>query len=674
MRRASLLALALVLVLSVGWLGPASAQRQDDPASTLSVRMQSLKPLVAAPDKTLRLAGRLTNNSGSPVTAVQVRLLLSASPLTTRGAIGDTVAGLVLDGPPTQFVSSPIPVILGNAGSSWELSAPLSSLPLASTGVYVLGVEAIGTTSDGITQRLGITRTFLPWFPDPTAVDPSAIVWLWPVTAAPARALEGLQVNDDTAAQMADGGRLRTLIENGGDSAVSWLVDPAVVQTADDMSDGYFVRSGDAATEGTGDAVATQWLADIRDALGADRTVYSMPYANPDLTGLQRAGLVGALRSAVAQSVPELTTALRADVIGSVTVAPGGNLNQPTLRALSPTGTSVLLSDSVLPPEPALSYTPDGTADVEGRTALVSDAGLSAALAMPQDTRSNTLIARQRMLAEAAMITAELPDTPRTVIASPDWAWSPRGTYLRQTLRALQNGGYSKVVPLQRLLRESTTVTRTRVPFGPEDRLLELPESYFVPIKQQRRQANRLRQILSDQVGALIDSTQLIQRQSSVAWRDDRETGEDLLMTSGDQLDSQISQVRIVSAGTFTLPGDTGRIPVTVGNDLAQDVTVDLSLRTDLPARLTVPDIEPFVVPAGRKVSVEVEARVIGSGSLPVDLQLMTPKGRDFGEPVPIEVRTTAYSQAAGYVVVAAFAVLTILLALNFVRRRRMGL
>ena len=76
-------------------------------------------------------------------------------------------------------------------------------------------------------------------------------------------------------------------------------------------------------------------------------------------------------------------------------------------------------------------------------------------------------------------------------------------------------------------------------------------------------------------------------------------------------------------------------------------------------------------VEAGRKVSLEVEAKVIGSGTLPVRIQLTTPSGRRYGEPVTVQVRTTAYSRAAAYVVSGAFVILAFLLGMNFVRRSK---
>ena len=61
----------------------------------------------------------------------------------------------------------------------------------------------------------------------------------------------------------------------------------------------------------------------------------------------------------------------------------------------------------------------------------------------------------------------------------------------------------------------------------------------------------------------------------------------------------------------------------------------------------------------------------MGSGTLPVRIQLTTPRGRPYGEPQTVQVRTTAYSRAAAYVVTGAFVILAFLLGMNFVRRTK---
>lgn len=660
---------ALAVLLLVVW-APAQAQRLQTPPvdQSVEVTLDSMLPLNPQPGRTLRMEGRLRNRSDVEITALQVRLLLSATPMATRSEIQAVTAGATdRDGPPTLAVSQPIPALLPRTKVDWSLSIPLDELPLGIPGVYVIGLEVIGTGPDGLVQRYGLTRSFLPWFP-PDAVEPTRLAWLWPVTAKPDRALDGLQLNEQTAAEMAPGGRLQRLVDSARDSRITWVFDPALLQTAQSMTAGYEVASGATPTVGAGSVVAASWLGSVADAAKANPAV-STVYGMPDAVALRRSGMSGITRLATARSAAETTAATGTPITSVLAWPAAGTLTPSALRGYRRGGAqSVLLSDATFPPNPGLTYTPDGFTTWEGVDVILADSGLTAALAMPQDSRSEALLARQRFLAEVAMTAGELPDAPRSIVAAADPLWNPRSSFLRQTLRALQSAPYARLVGIKRARSTSVEVTRVRVPYTPEQRAEELPRSYLSSVKDQQVIARRFATILTTPSG--LSYEQSLARQTSWLWRSDLLTGSALVSTVTRQLETLTASVRVATTGTFTLPGDSGRIPVTVANDLDQDVTVGIRLESNEPARLSADAIDPFVVPAGRKVSREVEAKVIGSGTLPVTIQLTTPAGRRYGEPVTVQVRTTAYSQAAAYVVTAAFVVLAFLLGMNFVRRR----
>jgi hypothetical protein len=660
--------LAVVLLMVLG--GTVHANPRQTLTDSVELTITTMRPLNPQPGKTLRMSGRMRNTSNDTIASIQVRLLLSSTPMATRSEIAAVTAGAAdRDGPPTLAVSEPIALLLPRNSADWSLALPLDDLPLIFPGVYVAGLEVIGTGTDGVTQRLGLTRTFLPWFPQ-GSVTPVRLAWLWPVTSRPDRGLGGLQLSEQTAAEMAAGGRLDRIINNAGDSRITWVFDPCVLQTAEDMVDGYLVATGPASsqsTAGAGAPAAEQWLTAARRSAAAQQSV-ATPYGFPDATALQRAGMDKTIAQSTATAAAEVAASTRSSVSGVLAWPAGGITNPSTKRTFLEAGaTSMLLSEATLPA--GLTYTPDGFTTWGGMPVVLADSGLSAALAAPQETRAQGLLARQQFLAEVAMTSGELPTVQRNVVAAPDPLWAPRSAFLRQTLRALDQAPYARVVTLQAASRQATDVARTRVLYSPDQRISELPREYLSEIQVQQRAARRFESILNEPAGLGYD--QAVMRQTSAAWRTDLNTGNALVRTVSEQLANQTDQVRVATTGTFTLPGDSGRIPVTVANDLPTDVTVGIRLRSDEPARLVAADIAPFEVPAGRKVSLEVEAQVVGSGTLPVRLQLTTPAGRRYGEPVTVQVRTTAYSRAAAYVVTGAFVILAFLLAMNFVRRRR---
>lgn len=664
-----LFALLLTLLLAYGAGAPATAAPRQVDTDTVAVSVSHMTPLDPQPGKTLRVSGRMRNRSDAPVTDIQVRLLLSTTPLATRSEITTVVDGATdRDGPPTLAVSEPIASLAPRNTADWSLELPLDSLPLGSPGVYVVGLEVIGTGPDGLAQRLGLTRTFLPWYPEDT-VQPTRVAWLWPVTTAPDRALDGVQLSERTAAEMATGGRLQRIVAGAGDARVTWVFDPCVLQTAEDMVDGYQVAGQPAPAAGAGGPAASSWLAAVRQAAGTQSAV-ATAYALPDATALERAQMDQTVVEATERAAADVSAEVRTSV-DEVLAWPAGGLTTPGAMRLFRDGgaTGILLSDAALPANPGLTYTPDGFTTWGGLPVTLADSGLSAALTMPQGTRAQALLARQRFLAELGMIAGELPDAPRSVVAAPDPLWSPRTSFLRQTLRALDQVSYARLVSLASARRQAAEVPRTRIPYGPQQRGLELSREYLAVITDQQRAARRFEAILSEPTD--LGYEQSVMRQTAGAWRTDEQGGIALQRTVSEQLDALTSDVRVATTGTFTLPGDTGRIPVTVANDLDQDVTVGIRLETTEQARLQSPEIAPFEVEAGRKVSLEVEAKVIGSGTLPVRIQLTTPNGRRYGEPVTVQVRTTAYSRAAAYVVSGAFVILAFLLGMNFVRRSK---
>jgi hypothetical protein len=160
-------------------------------------------------------------------------------------------------------------------------------------------------------------------------------------------------------------------------------------------------------------------------------------------------------------------------------------------------------------------------------------------------------------------------------------------------------------------------------------------------------------------------------RAESAAWRSDLSTGRALLDSISSQLREQTGLVRVLSEGTVTFSGDTGRVPVTIANDLDRDVTVGVELVASPSPRLESDPVQGIVIAPGKKVSVEIDARVIGGRSLPVRVQLLTPDGQAYGSPATIELASTAYARAASWVVIVAFVAIAVFVVVGIIRRIR---
>lgn len=181
----------------------------------------------------------------------------------------------------------------------------------------------------------------------------------------------------------------------------------------------------------------------------------------------------------------------------------------------------------------------------------------------------------------------------------------------------------------------------------------------------------RLASILEDP-GSVTDpyAAALLRAQSS-AWRDDLPVGERLIRTINAGLAVETNKVRVLSAGTVTFSGDVGKVPVTVVNETDQTVRVGLALLGSPATRLSAEPAADIAIEPGRKVSVDITARVIGSDPLPVRIQLLTPEGERYGVAGTITVRSTAYARVASWVVVVAFIALAVFVIVGIVQRIR---
>ncbi len=144
-----------------------------------------------------------------------------------------------------------------------------------------------------------------------------------------------------------------------------------------------------------------------------------------------------------------------------------------------------------------------------------------------------------------------------------------------------------------------------------------------------------------------------------------------LLTSIATKLADETARVRVLSEGTITFSGDTGRVPITIANDLDRSVTVGVALRGRPSLRLSSEPLTQIRIEAGRMASVDIDARVIGGEPLTVDVQLLGPEAQSYGRSATITVASTAYARAAAWVVAAAFIAIVIFVIVGVIRRIR---
>lgn len=689
-RRPALLAAVVLALLAALVAVPGPAEAADDEPSVIVV-IDELAPLVPEPDGTLRIRGRVISTARTTLTDVSVALRQSAAPLTSRKDVASVVkAPLAPEGGDPDGISLAgtstvvAPTLAPGERARFSVDVPFASLPLTQPGTYVLGVEALGRAEgvDATPVRKGVLRTFLPWFPRPEDVRPVDLVWLWPLADWPGRDASGVLLNNRTPDEISPNGRLARLLALGSRfaDAVSWVADPALLQTVSAMSGGYTVMVDGVPTVGDRETEAQRWLATLA-ATTRTTGIRSLPYADVDASAVVRAGMTNDVVRAVTSGPGVSAAALGNVAPGGLYWAPFGRIDRGTAGVLASAGvTAIVLSADAMP-----TTDPDLPQDGQATTALptsagairavLSDPGLTAILGSAQRTASDVILARQRFLAETAMIATSLPvEQPfRSVVVAPEsLRWDPSSDLVAPLLRATRTAPWLQSSTLEELLSGPVSSTsRQRGGYGDKARDAELTSAYMSSVARTQADLTSFTSIIDDPIGISEPFDAALLRAQSAAWRTDPAQGRRLVSAINDELAVRTGRVRVLSEGTITFSGDLGRVPVTITNDLDRSVTVGLALRGRPPLRLESDPLSGIRIEAGRMASVDIDARVIGGDPLTVDVQLLDAQMQAYGDPAVITLRSTAYARAAAWVVAAAFLAILVFVVVGVTRRIR---
>jgi hypothetical protein len=709
----TIVAVAVALLLPGG---PASTATAATPAAIraapaprpypLAVELRSLSPAVVRRDGEIRIGGTVTNTSGQRITGVRIGVRIGAAGAAdTRGALADHAARTALtraDGAELADHTARLARLDARAGRRFDLTVPVSGLGLEGAGAYPLTLTA--SAADGTV--LGLTRGYLPVYPDGTGLERLRTTVLWPLTDVPHMEALTRRTGDDSVlpvfrddaltAAFGPGGRLRRLVELGEDEPVTWAIDPDLIVQAQAMAHGYRVARTPGSSDpqeagpGKGGKAAAGWLAALRKAVRG-RDVIALPYADPDLASLARGSdpaLAAVLRRASATGTAVVNRALGVRARDGVAWPAGGMLDAGIAGYARRLGMdTVLASGEGADPFGATlvagGATDDGAVALDGgATALTYDATLASLLFRSHPAAGAAgaparLALRQRLLAESLTAVRELPYAARDLVLVP-----PRrmpvavGRTLLSALAVGQEAGWLEPSRFEVALREPEAGELRDGGGHPAGlRASELPPERLAAVARDRRRLRALAKVLSDARATVASVRAAMARSVSTGWRGDAAGARAYQEGVARYLTASIASVRLVPKSTVVVTGATATIPVTVANGLQQDLTgVELRVLSSRPERARA--VERAVdVRASRAVSRTVRVRVSAYANGPVRLtaQLYT---RADGQPwgAPMTFTADVRSVPSGAVAFVAGGVVLIVLAaalrLRSARRR----
>lgn len=505
------------------------------------------------------------------------------------------------------------------------------------------GIAVDSKIGDDIVER---QRTFFIWFP--TEVDqvfPTQVSILAPLVGTPPGGEGGA----------AEGERLQKVLDATRNAEVSYAVDPYLLT-------------------GTETEITS---AQLRDATEG-REVFTLPNFDADVSALAHVEELSGfdyLKGARATISAQLDTSA-----SDVLLWPEGNadgaLGEFAARYESQGVGAIITAPQQLEPAIPLTYTPTGKARVETEnsvvSALIPDAAMSATLtaAATEGVRTSTALARQRLLAESAVITQERPADARHVLLTVPRNWNPDPARSRDLLKALNEAPWVELEAVRTLIGSPAgEFEREPLPtFQQTDNQIEAET--VLEAQSAHAQLTQFRSIIDqpELVFPLAD----VQLKGIVAngWRhspDERSALVEQIAASAAELQEMVA---VIPAGTVNLVTDSGEIPVLIHNAFTQEVTVSVRLATDSSFLKTS---KPVVaqLPPESETSILIPVEAIGNRDVDVAVHLENSEGQQVGAPQTITVRVRAGWEDAGTRV--AVVVLVVLFVIGIFRTIRRG-
>ncbi len=669
------LALLLALLVPLMVLPPAESAHATGPAPlqvpggevVAQATLTGVDPaFVTGPDDLLTLRGVLRNVSDSPLLDPLPALRLSRDALQSADDLALLDANdLFRYGRVDYDYTDPLPTLPAGGEAPFTIQVPLDSL-VPGPGVYVVGVDVLGTLPGGPRVFVASARTTVPV--RVTTARPLATALLWPLAAAPSLLPDGTLTDDELAAELSPGGRLDALVQAGEDAPLTWVVDPDLLATASAMTGGY--RTVDPPGPGAGDQAAADFLDLLADTIGppsdpgADggSAVYRLPTADPDVGGMTASGLaperVRAILAASAGTLPASVVSARTPLLADLVQRA---VDQSTLQAYADAAVATVVLDADdVQSDDAAAVAP--LQDVPGTTVVRASPLVTGA----SDDLTPALAARQRLLSETALLAETDADG---VVLAPPLQLEVTEPEARAVVTAWQDAPWVKAVTLGELTVSDEAARLVDDLPAPEP----LDPSVVGTIDELAADLVRLEPLFASPPVSAPALLTAQARAFSAQFADDPAGAAAYVDALAAGLAGAESRLGVVMSPTITLSSRSGRFPVTIVNDSGADVLVGLSFESQNSTRLRVEDVSAAVLSAGEKRTVSASAIATANGRVVVTARLVTSQGDPVGDSATTIVDVTNVG-ALGWAVIAAGGVLMLVaLARNRRSRRRPG-
>ncbi|NYG06947.1 hypothetical protein BJ986_001434 [Phycicoccus badiiscoriae] len=632
-----------------------------------------MTPAVALPGQDLVVTGTMRNDGSRPLNGPTVAVVMPTDDTSLRST-REAVQNWATEVGPAQGtvvgrtrLAGAVPA--GGTATFYVTVHRLASLGRAAYGAIPLSVQT-GTAS--VRTFAGYQRT--------KQYEPISISWAVPLTLDPDPQLfggPGAGRQKAWSDALADGSRVSRVIDATQDAPVTWAIDPTLTPTL--LQRGVDIGSS-AAQSDPETAIRTATQTRITDA-AARHTPWVLPDTDADLAAVAGASTAQSLMRTLVARSQAVAQRLggRADVAWP---ADGGyTLTRETaLRRLfqQPALAGQVTSAAVLTTPGTTNSPGSAQRSTTGLPLLAYDDALSTLLTQTTSASAGVL-STQQFVADSVALLNELPGTQgRSVFVAAPRSFNPDPAAARAFFAAVDSIPWLTPTTTDVLLASArhavgtaaAPVTRPTVEPGGGQPVLT--SARISQLEQTVRTVRGVAQIRDDGNEFLRTWARAAEQLASTRWRA-APTAWDTLSGGVTQAARQTTTAVKVSASTINFLADSGRLQITVTNDLAVPVgNVKLTVEASN-LRLRI-DSQPPILRIGPKsrATVSVSVTALAAGSVPLRTRLTTPDGTVIGEGADVQVRVTPTGNWV-YGGLAAVGGLVLLLGIVRTVRRRPG-
>jgi Family of unknown function (DUF6049) len=646
--------MAALVVLALAGPGVPAVAATPTQAITVAAVPADSGDLVAG--TALRLFVSITNGTITATQDATVSISVAGTPVAGGSTLADWFSGANKTNlAPRAVGTADFPPVAGGLSSSVLVTIPAASLSFAAAGVYPISVDVVsGTTT------VGEARSAVAWNVTSTRAVPVAIAAPLTVPAGESTFLTAAELSTYTA----PGGLLTRELGDIQNTNVAVGIDPRILASINVL--------GKSAPQ-----TALDWLNELRQL---PNETFPLAWADADITAPLHAGESSVLETKSLDYAIDPSQFPVTQPSSTAIPTPSGSTTTPvvptsatlvawnyTLPLLSwPAENSVVSSDlakldqagltsAILASTNVTEADTGGLSDASakvGNTALaVSDSVLSGYLrtAIQSTTRATSSEALTELTTSLALLSLESGTSPHPILVTLGRNWAAADTNFERSVAELSAHRWSSATTLSGVLATPPTIvtiakktqSSSRIALVASMLAAEKSVVSFAPIAKAPdvlTSSTRLK-LLS------LLSNEWTPANWQIAGR--------AFLTEAAKI---VGSVQVDPSNEILAIADQTSLPVSISNDLDQDVTVSLVV-SSLSTRVTVDNkstIQTVTVDEGAQRRILVPISALSNGKAAIGLTLRSSTGVQIGQSVTINVNVQAGWETAGTLIFAA--------------------